>query len=99
MAVYITQMGEGRNFTPAEMFGELRVVLPGFAKIDADNEPPVAAMKVKLRNFNDEDFLLLSGDPIVIGLSVAVAMQNNQGRIKLLRWDRVAKVYHVVSIG
>jgi hypothetical protein len=40
-----------------------------------------------LANFNDNDFLLLIGNPGLIGMSTAVAAHYNDGRVKFLQWS------------
>ena len=47
-----------------------------------------------LKDFSDKDFLLLSGDPKVIGLAIAVACDINNGKYKTLTWDRQEKMYY-----
>ncbi len=41
----------------------------------------------KLRNFSDDDFLLLIGNPGLIGMSTAIASHYNDGRVKFLQWS------------
>ena len=50
-------------------------------------------MYLNYENF-DEDYLLLSGDPKVIGLAIAVACDINNGKYKTLTWDRQEKMYY-----
>ena len=38
------------------------------------------------------------GDPAAIGLACAVAASTNQGRFKVLKWDRQESVYYPVNI-
>ena len=38
------------------------------------------------------------GDPAAIGLVCALASQHNQGRFKVLKWDRQESMYYPVSI-
>ena len=55
----------------------------------------------KLSGFNDEDYLLLIGNPGLIGMATALAAYYNEGRVKLLQWsgrhneytEIVAKIY------
>ena len=47
-----------------------------------------------LKDFSDKDFLLLSGDPKVIGLAIAVACDINNGKYTTLTWDRQEKMYY-----
>lgn len=41
----------------------------------------------KLSSFNDEDHLLLIGNPGLIGMATALAAYYNEGRVKLLQWS------------
>lgn len=41
----------------------------------------------KLSGFNDEDHLLLIGNPGLIGMATALAAYYNEGRVKLLQWS------------
>jgi len=41
----------------------------------------------KLSGFNDDDFLLLIGNPGLIGMSTAVAAHYNSGKVKFLQWS------------
>ena len=47
----------------------------------------------KLKNYGDEDFLLLIGNPALIGMSVSVAAHYNKGAIQLLQWSGRQKTY------
>ena len=47
-----------------------------------------------LSSIDDKDFLLLSGDPKVIGLAIAVACDINNGKYTTLTWDRQEKMYY-----
>jgi len=42
--------------------------------------------------------LLLIGDPLAIGLAVAVASNANRGKVKLLKWDRQERQYYPLSV-
>ena len=53
---------------------------------------------VRLKDFNDNDYLLLMGDPAIIALAGAVASDVNGGRFKILKWDRDEKKYYDIEI-
>ncbi len=55
-------------------------------------------IKRKLENFSDEDYLVLIGDPSAIGIVCAAAAAKNNGRFKLLKWDRREKLYVPIQI-
>jgi hypothetical protein len=47
-----------------------------------------------LKDFNDNDYLLLSGDPQIIFMVGAVIAKVNNGRAKSLKWDRQENTYY-----
>jgi len=98
MTVYLTQDILGRDFTSALDWGEVETILPGTAQVVLSSVPALRAIRRKLRNFTDEDYILLSGDPIIMGLCMMVAAETNMGRMQLLKWDRRNKKYNPVTI-
>jgi hypothetical protein len=86
--VYIIQASSTRNFSDAERFGTVKYLLPdGFQIV---RSPVIAEdkLKRKLARFSDDDYLLLTGDPIIIGLATLIAGRANGGRVNTLKWDR-----------
>ncbi len=53
----------------------------------------VARLRQKLMNFSDEDSVLGIGDPVSIGIAVALAGSFNSGRVHVLRWDKTTHTY------
>ena len=98
MTVFIIQEVPGRNIASAQSFGKLVPLLPERTNLMLTTGPAVRKVKRVLSSFNDEDFLLLMGDPAAIGLACGVAATVNQGRFSVLKWDRQAAVYYPVSI-
>ena len=94
--VYIVQDSPGKNFIPAEKFGEAKYLLVGRQSSLA--VPVIRKLRRELRNFTDEDYLLLVGDPVAIGVATALAARQNRGRVKVLKWDRQESCYYVVQI-
>ena len=59
----VVQEVTGRNILSAEKFGKLELLLPEGSQLVLSTGPTVKSLTYKLRNFNDEDYLLLMGDP------------------------------------
>ena len=97
MNVYILQE-MGRNVRSAEKFGDLKVVLPDNRQIVLSSGPLTFKLQQELKNFNDEDYLLLMGDPAIIAVAGAVVSDVNGGRFKVLKWDRDEKRYYDIEI-
>ena len=97
MTVYILQE-MGRNVRSAEKFGDLKVVLPYNRQIVLSSGPLTFKLQQELKDFNDEDYLLLMGDPAIIAVAGAVVSDVNGGRFKVLKWDRDEKRYYDIEI-
>lgn len=97
MAVYVIQEVPGRDLTPAMDFGTLEWLLPHGDTI-ISIEPTVARLRRKLQTFNDNDWLILIGDPVAIGLASAIAADMNGGYINLLKWDKRHKKYIPIKV-
>ena len=97
MTVYILQE-MGRNVRSAEKFGDLKVVLPDNRQIVLSSGRLTFKLQQELKNFNDEDYLLLMGDPAIIAVAGAVVSDVNGGRFKVLKWDRDEKRYYDIEI-
>lgn len=96
MTVFVVQETPGKNILPAARFGELKVLLPP-GQIQVDAMPAVRRLSKLLSDFCDEDHLLCIGDPVAIAIAAAIAAANNNGRLKLLKWDRQEGQYYSVE--
>ena len=97
MTVYALQE-MGRNIRSAEKFGDLKVVLPDNKQIVLSSGPLTFKLRHELKDFNDNDYLLLMGDPAIIALAGAIASEMNRGKFKILKWDRDEKKYYDIEI-
>ena len=97
MTVYVLQE-MGRNVRSAEKFGDLKVVLPDNRQIVLSAGPLTFKLQHELKDFNDNDYLLLIGDPAIIAVAGAIAADINNGRFKVLKWDRNETKYYDIEI-
>jgi folate-dependent tRNA-U54 methylase TrmFO/GidA len=88
----------GRNIRSAEKFGDLKVLLPDNRQIVLSSGPLTFKLRKELKDFNDNDYLLLIGDPAIIAIAGAVVSDVNGGRFKILKWDRDEKRYYDIEI-
>ena len=80
---------EGRpkiNIMGAQKHGDIKVLL----KEDSQRQ--------KLRHFKEEDYLLLTGDPAIIGVACSVVSDITNGKYNLLKWDRQERTYYPIKI-
>lgn len=98
MTVYVVQEVPGRNILGARVYGDLKVLLPSNVNIVLSPAPTIRRLRQALKKFSNSDFLLLMGDPAVIGLACVIASEINVGRFSILKWDRIEKDYYPVMI-
>lgn len=95
--VYVTAEDPRFNYASALDFGDQLVGIfpPGQVHL----HPQVALNRARgvLRDMDREDFLVLSGDPVKIGICYAVAVEQ-VGRVRALRWDRHTSRYIEVAV-
>lgn len=98
MTVYITQEVRGRDLSDALEFGDLDILIPAKEQVSLSAMPTVRRMERKLVKFTSDDYLMLSGDPVCIGIACALAALANNGRFKVLKWDRIEERYYPIEI-
>ena len=86
------------NVRSAEKFGDLKIMLPDRKQMILASGPLTFELKKQLKDFNDKDYLLLIGDPAIIGLCCAIAAEANNGKFKVLKGDRNDKRYYDLEI-
>lgn len=98
MTVYITQEVRGRDLSDALEFGDLDILIPAKDQVSLSAIPTLRRMERKLVKFTSDDYLMLSGDPVCIGIACALAALANNGRFKLLKWDRLEERYYPIEV-
>ncbi len=84
------------DLNPAREFGELHYLLsPTAAPFRPDSI--LTELHEKLKDFGPNDFLLLVGNPVLIGFSVAVASFINGGSVSLLQWSGKDQRYVAIT--
>lgn len=95
MTVYVVQNSlhrDGRgelvpkfDYSPAEEFGELQFLLNDQARPFV-LAPIITELQQKLQGFGPDDYLLLTGNPTLLGIAFAIAADYNDGCVKVLQW-------------
>lgn len=96
--VYIIQESPGKNLLSAADYGDPVVLLPADRQITFSSGAIAQELYRRLSNFNDDDFLVLVGDPVAIGIACACAAAWNKGKFKLLKWDKQQNRYWPVTV-
>ena len=98
MTVFITQEVRGRDLSDALGYGDLEILIPAKEQVSFSAISMIQQMESKLKTFKSDDYLMLSGDPVCIGISCAIAALSNNGKFKVLKWDRLENRYLPISI-
>jgi hypothetical protein len=96
--VYVTQEQDKRDITGALQYGEIEILLPNGHQIMFSPAPTIKRLERKLSTFSDNDYILLMGDPAIIGATCMVASQINNGKIKLLKWINSQQKYIPIQL-
>ena len=86
------------NIIGATQFGNLRVLLPENSQIILSPTYVIQTLKQKLKDYTIKDYLLLTGDPAIIGVACSIVSDVTNGKYNLLKWDKQERRYYPVEI-
>ncbi len=92
---------EGRpkiNIIGAAEYGKLKILLPETSQIIFSPGPLVFKLRKMLKDYQPKDYLLLTGDPAIIGVACSVVSEMTNGKYNLLKWDKQERRYYPISI-
>tara|TARA_B100001250_G_C19192405_1_gene525767 strand:- start:130 stop:528 length:399 start_codon:yes stop_codon:yes gene_type:complete len=94
-----TRIGRPKyNIIGAQKYGKLKVLLREDTQIIMSPGPIIFELRRLLKNYTSKDYLLLSGDPSVIGIACSIVSDINSGKFNLLKWDRQEQMYYPLEI-
>ena len=94
-----TRDGKPRiNIIGAAEYGTLIFLLPELSQIIFSPGPLIFKLRKALKNYTSEDYLLLTGDPAIIGVACSIVSDITNGKYKLLKWDKQEKKYYPITI-
>ena len=86
------------NIMGASNYGQFKFLLPEFSQIIFSPGPLVYKLRKGLEDFTKEDYLLLTGDPAIIGVACSIVSDITNGKYKLLKWDKQERKYYPIEI-
>ena len=78
--------------------GKFNFLLPEFSQMIFSPGPLIYKLRKGLKDFKDGDYLLLTGDPAIIGVACSIVSDITNGRYKLLKWDKQERKYYPIEI-
>jgi len=94
-----TQAGNPKiNIMGASKYGEFKFLLPEFSQIIFSPGPLIFKLRKALKDYKPEDYLLLTGDPAIIGVACSLVSDMTNGKYNLLKWDKQERKYYSINI-
>ena len=78
--------------------GKFNFLLPEFSQMIFSPGPLIYKLRQGLKNFTKEDYLLLTGDPAIIGVACSIVSDITGGKYNLLKWDKQERKYYPIEI-
>ena len=92
---------EGRpkiNILGAAEYGTFKFLLPELSQMIFSPGPLIFKLRKGLKDYTTEDFLLLTGDPAIIGVACSIVADMTSGKFNLLKWDKQERKYYPIHI-
>ena len=86
------------NIMSASKFGEFNFLLPEFSQIIFSPGPLIFKLRNLLKDYTTKDYLLLTGDPAIIGVACSIVSEFTNGKYNLLKWDKQDRIYYPIEI-
>ena len=86
------------NIMGASKYGELKFLLPELSQMIFSPGPLIFKLRNLLKNFKQDDYLLLTGDPAIIGVACSIVSDMTNGKYNLLKWDKQERQYYPIEI-
>ena len=86
------------NIMGAAKYGRFKFLLPEFSQIIFSPGPLVFKLRKLLKDYRPKDYLLLTGDPAIIGVACSIVSDITNGKYNLLKWDRQERSYYPINI-
>ena len=94
-----TQAGNPKiNILGAAEYGVFKFLLPEFSQIIFSPGPLIFKLRNLLKNYRPSDYLLLTGDPAIIGVACSIVSDITNGKYNLLKWDKQERKYYSITI-
>ena len=81
----------------AEKYGELFFLLSPNAK-PYRPDLTIPTLQSVLKNFTDEDYVLMVGNHSLCAFALAIAADVNDGRVKVLQWNGYEREYSMIQV-
>ena len=78
--------------------GKFNFLLPEFSQMIFSPGPLIYKLRKGLKNYTPDDYLLLTGDPAIIGVACSIVSDITNGKYNVLKWDKQERKYYPIEI-
>ena len=86
------------NVMGASKYGRFKFLLPEMSQMIFSPGPLIFKLRKGLKDFTTDDYLLLTGDPAIIGVACSIVSDITNGKYNLLKWDKQERKYYPITI-
>ena len=86
------------NILGAAEYGTFKFLLPELSQMIFSPGPLIFKLRQGLKDYTTEDYLLLTGDPAIIGVACSIVADITSGKFNLLKWDKQERKYYPIHI-
>ena len=86
------------NIIGASQYGSFKFLLPELSQIIFSPGPLIMKLRQSLKDYKPDDYLLLTGDPAIIGVACSIVSDITNGKYNLLKWDKQERRYYPIEI-
>src|SRR5210317_2271599 len=94
-----TQAGNPKiNIMGASSYGQFKFLSPEFSQMIFSPGPLIYKLRQGLKDYHVKDYLLLTGDPAIIGVACSIVSDITHGKYNVLKWDKQERKYYPIEI-
>ena len=86
------------NILGAAEYGTFKFLLPELSQMIFSPGPLIFKLRKGLKDYTTDDYLLLTGDPAIIGVACSIVANMTNGKFNLLKWDKQERKYYPIHI-
>jgi len=86
------------NIMGAAEYGTFKFLLPELSQIIFSPGPLIYKLRQGLKDYTSKDYLLLTGDPAIIGVACSIVSDITNGKFNFLKWDKQERRYYPIEV-
>lgn len=88
---------EPLDMSPAREWGEVKVILTPGANPFTSMPAIIDDLHAALQDITPNDFIILVGNPAIMGAMAAIAAEYTEGKLRVLQWHKYQNRYNEIK--